>query len=234
MRLIAARSLDELDRDEEEALAGWREHERRKDRRRRRRDQQKRRRIPDKRKVSAAPSSPRRARALVTSPDPGTWPADDRRPEEAWPEDATWPEEDGPDEFDDLLDLAIEELEGTRRRRFGGEGDWSRAVRMSRNLRIQAARGVRAAVMELRPGLYLVAEMPEEAVPTGFGFVPLLAPLMLRSARRAMGRHAEEPRTGTPLLPGPVAHSPPANDLGWADPADVAELAWGASTRRRP
>jgi hypothetical protein len=110
---------------------------------------------------------------------------------------------------------------------------------MSRSLRIQAAQGVRAAVMELRPGLYLVAEMPEEAVQSEFGFVPLLAPLMLRSARRAMERHAVPvpppvPRRPVPLLPGPIVPELPANELGWADPADVAHLAWAAGERRRP
>ncbi len=39
---------------------------------------------------------------------------------------------------------------------------WSEAVPLGENIRIQAADGYRGAFLELRPGLYLVAELRDE------------------------------------------------------------------------
>jgi hypothetical protein len=64
-----------------------------------------------------------------------------------------------------------------------GPGDaWGPAVRMGRNLRVQAAVGHRAAVIELKPGLFVVAEIPEQATRPEFGILPFLAPMIVKAA----------------------------------------------------
>ncbi len=74
---------------------------------------------------------------------------------------------------------------------------WGPKVRMGRHLRIQAAAGHRAAVIDLKPGLYLVAELPEAVTRTEFGIAPLLAPLMVRAAKKALdGPQEGQPRRG--------------------------------------
>lgn len=166
------------------------------------------------------------------------------------------------DEDDDDLD---DELEGLRRRRRSsvspGEHNyrgssldrradraWSEAIPMGARLRLQAQRGHRAAVMELRPGLFLVAEVPEEATRPEMGMAPMLAPMMARAARDALegvprgrgplGALFRHPQPGTrvvrvqaqptptrrPLLPGPVADGDVlVPDVGWASDEDAVE-----------
>lgn len=81
-------------------------------------------------------------------------------------------------------------------RQAGGAG-WGPNVRMGRFLRIQAALGHRAAVIDLKPGLFLVAEIPEAVSRTEFGIAPLLAPLMIRAAKKAIERPQDgQPRQG--------------------------------------
>lgn len=131
---------------------------------------------------------------------------------------------------------------------------WGPAVRMGRTLRVQAAVGHRAAVIELKSGLFLVAEVPEAALRPEFGFIPLLAPMIMNAATSAIGpitqavqaaqqnrqaRPARPPRQHAPArapapaaplaLPGPVAAqpvavAPTAPVLGWADDVLVAEV----------
>ncbi len=128
-------------------------------------------------------------------------------------------------------------------------GAWGPSVRLGSRLRIQAAAGHRAAVIDLKPDLFLVAELPEAVTKTEFGIAPLLAPLMITAARRAMDdpgrerrgplaalfrRRREQPvryvqvqAAPAPLaLPGPVAEPAPvvvpAPNVGWADDATVA------------
>jgi hypothetical protein len=130
---------------------------------------------------------------------------------------------------------------------------WGPAVRMGANLRVQAAVGHRAAVIELKPGLFLVAEVPEAALRPEFGFVPLLAPMIMNAATSAIGpitqavqaaqanrqarpaRPQRAPRQAAPAaapapaaplaLPGPVAAQPAAAPvLGWADDVLVGEV----------
>jgi len=57
---------------------------------------------------------------------------------------------------------------------------------MGQHSRVQAAEGYRAAVIELKPGLFLVAEMPEAMTRPEIGFVPMLAPLMVKAAKGAI------------------------------------------------
>lgn len=162
------------------------------------------------------PVSPRRSSAEPTlQPAPTSW-----RPQ---PSPTSWAPEAQPDEeggwVDDLVDqaedlLEDEEPEGEepeeategmgawrpfQRRPAAarpptGDGAWGPSVRMGRKLRIQAAVGHRAAVIDLKPGLYLVAELPEAVTRTEFGVAPLLAPLMLTAARRAMDEPPRERR----------------------------------------
>ena len=76
---------------------------------------------------------------------------------------------------------------------------WGPNVRMGKNLRIQAASGHRAAVIDLKPGLYLVAELPEAVTRTEFGIAPLLAPLMVRAAKKAIDEGKKPPDKRGPL-----------------------------------
>ncbi len=78
-------------------------------------------------------------------------------------------------------------------------GGWGPSVRMGRNLRIQAASGHRAAVIDLKPGLYLVAELPEAVTRTEFGIAPLLAPLMVKAAKKAIDEGKKPPEKRGPL-----------------------------------
>ncbi len=128
---------------------------------------------------------------------------------------------------------------------------WGPFVAVGPKVRIQAQRGTRAAVIALRPGLYLVAELPEQVARSEFGAIPLLAPLMVNAARRALVDEDGGPGPLTRLfqrrdrdgvrmirarpaepraLPGPVATPAPAAqtfylpapDVGWASDDDVA------------
>ncbi len=107
---------------------------------------------------------------------------------------------------------------------------WGPLVGLGRNLRVQAAVGHRAAIIALRPGLFLVAEISEETTRTQIGLAPILAPLLLRSAGKALLRRPSDPpadpnaaspaSTALVRQTGPVAT--PAANLGWADADDVA------------
>ena len=131
-------------------------------------------------------------------------------------------------------------------------GAWGPSVRMGKTLRIQAAAGHRAAVIDLKPGLFLVAELPDAVAKTEFGIVPLLAPLMINAAKRALNepprekkgplsslfRRRDEPvryvqvqpiAPTTRALTGPTADDAapmvvPAPNVGWADDATVAAV----------
>ncbi len=101
-----------------------------------------------------------------------------------------------------------------KRRGFAGSGErWGPFVKLGRSLRLQAKARHRAAVVELRPGLYLVAEVPEKSLRPEFGVLPLLAPLVVTAARAALNNRKRRPKR--PELPGPVAE--------WADEEDIDE-----------
>jgi len=87
------------------------------------------------------------------------------------------------DDFQEFLEL--EGMGAVARR-------WSPNVRMGPNFRIQAAQGYRAAVIELKPGLFIVAELPEHVARSEFGIAPLLAPLVMRAATRAIQKPPEK------------------------------------------
>jgi len=87
------------------------------------------------------------------------------------------------DDFQEFLEL--EGMGAVARR-------WSPNVRMGPNFRIQAAQGYRAAVIELKPGLFIVAELPAHVARSEFGIAPLLAPLVIRAATRAIQKPPEK------------------------------------------
>lgn len=81
--------------------------------------------------------------------------------------------EDFPEDFpvDEELESAIDEAEATPDDEGAVEelgavlrDGWGQVSRISANLRIQPKAGLRAAVMELKPGLYIVAEVPDRAL----------------------------------------------------------------------
>lgn len=86
----------------------------------------------------------------------------------------------------EVIEAEIVEPTAARRR------PWSPAVSMGPHLRIQAAEGYRAAVIELKPGLFIVAEVPEHVARSEFGIAPLLAPLVVRAATKAIATPPEQ------------------------------------------
>jgi len=71
---------------------------------------------------------------------------------------------------------------------------WSPPARMGRHMRLQARKGHRAAVVELKPGLYLVAELPEHVARSEFGVASVLAPLVVKAASKAIQRRQQTPK----------------------------------------
>lgn len=95
---------------------------------------------------------------------------------------------------------------------------WSRHVALGNHLRVQAKTGHRAAIVELRPGLWLVASVPEETLRTEVGVLPLLAPLLVTAANRAINQKK-------PILPKALKRKEPP--VEWADAEDVQALEHG-------
>ncbi len=114
--------------------------------------------------------------------------------------------------------------------------DWMKPVDLGANMRIQTRPGTRAAVVEVKPGLFVVAEVPAESVEFGFGPM-LLAPALIKTLGRALqGRRsaggagrAHRPELSTQpapkQLPGPTADEPKPSGLApWLDGDIAAEL----------
>lgn len=108
-------------------------------------------------------------------------------------------EEDYNEDYDTYEDGFDGEMEGLRARGRRRAPSWGPIVRMGQHSRVQAAEGYRAAVIELKPGLFLVAEMPEAVARPEFGMVPMLAPLMVNAARGALDPNAQPARRQGPL-----------------------------------
>jgi hypothetical protein len=82
-------------------------------------------------------------------------------------------------------------------------GGWGPVAKLNQNIRIQAGNGHRAAVMELRPGLYLVADVRDQAVlpATEGGIGAVLPMLMAKGAANAIQRVVQKRReSGKPRL----------------------------------
>jgi len=89
---------------------------------------------------------------------------------------------------------------------------WSPSVLLGDRLRVQAIDGYRAAVITLRPGLYLVSEVKSEALE--FGFIPLLLPLLSRQMAKAAVQALRHRRSGE-SAPAPAAVQLPAEMVRW-------------------
>ncbi len=165
-------------------------------RRRRRRQPRERDERPMVRSAQAEPVEPWQAQA-----QPPAWQPD---PSEAAlePMAESWDQAELPFE-EELMGFAWPRVQRARQRlsrserQQAGGGRWSPPARMGTQLRIQAKAGHRAAVIELKPGLYLVAQVPDSAARPEFGLAPLLAPLMVKAASRVMtrrqARQAQQP-----------------------------------------
>ena len=105
---------------------------------------------------------------------------------------------------------------------------WSKPAKMGPNLKIQAQEGFRAAVIALKPGLYVVAEIAEQATRPEFGLAPMLAPLVVKAATNALlgprddGRQSHSPiqlvlqAPALPQLPPPpVVSESSETEVGW-------------------
>ena len=90
---------------------------------------------------------------------------------------------------------------------------WGPAVAVGDRIAVRARRGYRAAVQEVRPGLFLVGEVPEAAARPEFGILPLLAPAMVAAASRMIppgGVQIPAPtRASYPPHAAPQAYSHP-------------------------
>ena len=274
MRLRPATALDEFER---ESVSGFGDRDTRRERREARRERkgQRReerrdgrverkadrrlgrvRRKKEKVREKLAPVAPRPTRGREVArlqPAPMSMPPPMPGPGSIVDQGLDWADDDLDFEDDEALEDATEGIGAgwAPFRRPAAREAWGPVVAMGRRLRIQAAVGHRAAVIELKPGLYLVADLPETVARTEFGLAPLLIPLMMNAARRSMDapgerqgpfarmfrrRREEEPvryvqvqppvQAQPPLaLPGPVEDSTVrvvAPNVGWADDATVA------------
>lgn len=130
--------------------------------------------------------------------------------------------EPAPAHLEPIPQLPPVRLQGSSRQR---KLRWGPMVRLGHFLQLQAAEGHRAAVVPLRPGLYLVAEVPERATRPELGVLPLLAPLVVRAATKALHQPMSlaKERVARALLPGPAPEpDTPTAAVGWLDPDDIA------------
>ncbi len=111
---------------------------------------------------------------------------------EAW--EPTW-------ERPEVLDVDWEEVEPEAEPEWMGAARraqlparWSPPAKLGRHMRLQAADGHRAAVIELKPGLYLVAELPERVARSEFGVAAVLAPLVVKAASKAIQHRQQTPQ----------------------------------------
>lgn len=134
-----------------------------------------------------------------------------------------------------------------KRLREGLAPPWSPAIALGPNLKMKARKGFRAAVVEVKPGLFVVAEVPERSVEFGLGPL-LLAPALVKTLGRAFRRgQAGQGQPGVqqqsasppPALPAPPARpalpGPTAEDdrlARWLDDDIAAELGCRACERR--
>lgn len=76
--------------------------------------------------------------------------------------------------------------EGDRIPTRSSRGGWDRPTEQG-NIRFQARTGYRAAVFNLGDGLYVVGEVPESST-REIGFLPLLAPLLVKESMKRLAR----------------------------------------------
>lgn len=144
-------------------------------------------------------------------------------------------EQDGSMSMDDGSSDVLGQWQGPIPRHYGP------SMPLGANLRIQTSEGTRAGVIELRPGLFLVAEVPVQAARSEFGLA-VLAPLVASVAMKAL----ENPETQKQLasatergvalvskqLTQPRRLAPPS-PVPWADEDDMAGV-FGAEVCHAP
>ncbi len=123
--------------------------------------------------------------------------------------------------------------------------DWQKPIDLGANMRIQTRPGMRAAVIEVKPGLFVIAEVPAESVEFGFGPM-LLAPALMKTLGRALqsrrsaggaGR-AHRPELSTQpapkQLPGPTQGDTATEGrlAAWLDDDIAEELGCNVCVRR--
>ncbi|MCB9779733.1 MAG: hypothetical protein H6742_14305 [Alphaproteobacteria bacterium] len=135
-----------------------------------------------------------------------------------------------------------------KRLREGLAPPWSPAIALGPNLKMKARKGFRAAVVEVKPGLFVVAEVPERSVEFGLGPL-LLAPALVKTLGRAFrrgqagqGQAGVQQQSASPApqaLPAPQPRAalpgPTADDdrlARWLDDDIAAELGCRACERR--
>ena len=104
-----------------------------------------------------------------------------------------------PEDYPDWIEDDAEWSSRPRRRRRPPRAElgavvprWGPLVKLGPQMRIQASSGYRAAVVPLKPGLFIVAEIPEQMARSEFGVAPLLVPLVTSAASRAINRPPEQ------------------------------------------
>jgi len=102
---------------------------------------------------------------------------------------------------------------------------WSEAIALGENLQIQAAQGYRGAVLELKPGLFLVAELRDEGFAGGFG-----AKVQARDVTNEIMRVTE--RALDAILPGRKAQKQAPSDESHRR-ADLARREQELAARQR-
>ena len=90
-------------------------------------------------------------------------------------------------------------------------------TRLGKHMAINVRAGFRAAVMEVRPGLFIVAEVPTNAVRADFGeeigILPLLlAPMIIKAVRKGMEKKAGQ-KDGQPAQPAQLEAAPAPKQL---------------------
>jgi hypothetical protein len=93
---------------------------------------------------------------------------------------------------------------------------YSAPIDLNSRLRIQARQGYRAGVIELRPGLFLVAEVPDAPSQLEFGGA-LLAPLALNLAAAAI----QNPYQTQQVLSSAAENGRQLLQLPWASQEEV-------------
>lgn len=139
--------------------------------------------------------APRRARRIRRAP---------RKPPAWW---------DDPQDLEVLeFGRAVERL-GRRRARRGP----ARPLKLGRNLQVVSRSGSRAASLTLKPGMWLVCEVPEKvAAPDAFGalpLVPLLGPALIKQAAPILNEMIRKLRQREGALSSDADGTPTADEL---------------------
>ena len=119
-------------------------------------------------------------------------------PRETWVDEAQLEPAPGSWDQPEVLDVEWEEVDEPEwmgaARAAQLPARWSPPAKMGRHLRLQAVQGHRAAVIELKPGLFLVAELPEQVARSEFGVASVLAPLVVKAASKAIQHRQQTPK----------------------------------------